>query len=252
MAYTYDAAGNRTSVEAPGGTTAYTFDALNRLATVTDADSGLTTYSYDAVGNRDTASLPNGTTATWTHDTLNRLTNVEHRGSDLTVLARYQYSLDNAGNRLTVQDHTGRLTSYTYDPLHRLTQESSTGGLLAPRTIDHAYDAVGNRTLETIDGAPVSAAFDANDRITTQGSVTYAYDDDGNTLQKSGPSGTTDYTYDELNRLVAIDGPGVTSTYAYDHDSQRIESVENGVTTRSLLDTNVTGRRATSLRSGGL
>ncbi|MEZ4289503.1 MAG: RHS repeat-associated core domain-containing protein [Myxococcota bacterium] len=142
------------------------------------------------------------------------------------------------GNRLTVQDHTGRLTSYTYDPLHRLTQESSTGGLLAARTIDHAYDAAGNRTLETIDGVPVSASFDANDRITSQGSVTYSYDDDGNTLQKSGPSGTTDYTYDELNRLVAIDGPGVTSSYAYDPDGQRIESVENGVTTRYLIDAN--------------
>ena len=142
------------------------------------------------------------------------------------------------GNRLTVQDHTGRLTSYTYDPLHRLTQESSTGGLLAARTIDHAYDAAGNRTLETIDGVPVSASFDANDRITSQGSVTYSYDDDGNTLQKSGPSGTTDYTYDELNRLVAIDGPGVTSSYAYDPDGQRIESVENGVTTRYLIDGN--------------
>ena len=33
LIYTYDAAGNRTSVTTPQGTTSYTYDALNRLAT---------------------------------------------------------------------------------------------------------------------------------------------------------------------------------------------------------------------------
>ncbi len=44
----YDAAGNRTRVSTPTGDTTYGFDALNRLASVTDRDGGTTTYSYDA------------------------------------------------------------------------------------------------------------------------------------------------------------------------------------------------------------
>ncbi len=55
LAYDYDAASNRTQLTAtyPDGTsnsTSYTFDALNRLATVTAAE-GVTTYDYDEVGN---------------------------------------------------------------------------------------------------------------------------------------------------------------------------------------------------------
>jgi len=35
---------------------------------------------------------------------------------------------------------------------------------------------VGNRTLQTIDGVPEAATFDANDRILTQYGATYSYD----------------------------------------------------------------------------
>ncbi len=40
----------------------------------------------------------------------------------------------------------------------------------------------------------------------TQGAVSYSYDVDGNTIQKTGPSGNTDYTYDELMGAGAIGG----------------------------------------------
>jgi YD repeat-containing protein len=52
FAYTYDAAGNRTSVTKDGGNAeSYTLDALNRLTNVTYADGTTQAYTYDATGN---------------------------------------------------------------------------------------------------------------------------------------------------------------------------------------------------------
>src|SRR4029077_15427281 len=67
IAYTYDVAGNRTSVTTPAGTTAYSFDVLNRVVNVTvnpvpvGPNAIVTGYTYDAVGNLARTTLPNGT-----------------------------------------------------------------------------------------------------------------------------------------------------------------------------------------------
>jgi YD repeat-containing protein len=42
----YDAAGDRTSVTIPAGTTNYTFTALGEIATVTDTNGNVTSYTY--------------------------------------------------------------------------------------------------------------------------------------------------------------------------------------------------------------
>jgi YD repeat-containing protein len=48
----YDAEGNRTSMTSGAGTETYTLDPLNRLTSVTDANSDIVAYTYDATGNR--------------------------------------------------------------------------------------------------------------------------------------------------------------------------------------------------------
>ena len=55
--YTYDEAGNQVTKKEyingkDKGTTIYTYDELNRLETVTEPSSRITTYSYDKAGNR--------------------------------------------------------------------------------------------------------------------------------------------------------------------------------------------------------
>jgi YD repeat-containing protein len=55
--YSYDLAGNLLSLAATSATTGntvttnYTYDALNRLSTVTEANTGTTKYNYDPAGN---------------------------------------------------------------------------------------------------------------------------------------------------------------------------------------------------------
>jgi YD repeat-containing protein len=107
--YTCDAAGDVLTIASSntnGASLTYTYDTLNRLATVTDnrlvaqgAASGTTTYKYDSVGNLGASK-------------------------NATALSNYAYSLGAAGNRTTVAELSGRTVNYGYDALYRLTSET--------------------------------------------------------------------------------------------------------------------------------
>src|SRR5205807_1377174 len=96
LTYTYDFAGNLSSMRssnAGGASVGYVYDALNRLSTVTDnrLASGNTTYTYDEAGNLAGYLYPNGVQSTYTHNQLNRLTNLAV--SKGAALANYEYTL---------------------------------------------------------------------------------------------------------------------------------------------------------------
>lgn len=243
--YSYDAAGNVTSVNATnlqagvngGASVAYTYDALNRLSSVADNSNGgvSTTYSYDPVGNLAGYSTPNGVSTSYTFDRLNRLTQVQiARGQ--SALARYRYTLGPAGNRLSVEELSGRTASYSYDSLYRLTAETIADDPLAISngSVGYRYDPGGNRlarssTLAAVDTA--SYSYDANDRLAAD-----QYDANGNTTAAGGAS----YSYNFENRLVGLNGGQVA--YYYDGDGNRVAKTEGGVTTYFLVDSlNPTG-----------
>lgn len=239
ISYGYDDAGNRITVTIPSGTTRYTFDTLNRLATVTDPDGGITTYTYDQVGNRQSETLPGNTTTSYVYNSLNRLTSLETRAGGNTLLASYAYTLDLAGNRTRVMEHTGRTVGYTYDLLYRLTGEEIRESDLSTTAIGYTYDRVGNRLSKTLDGIEVASyAYDANDRLLSDGTATYSYDHNGNLLNKLGPASALDYTFDAQNRLVRLETPTNTLEYAYNHEGIRIAKWVDGTETGYLIDPN--------------
>ncbi len=113
LEYGYDKLRNRTLLKftAPDGTAAevqYKYDALSRLQKVIAPD-GETTYAYDSVGNRGQVNYANGTSTQYGYDKLNRLTTLETRKPDNSLLASYQYTLAPTGHRLQVTEHTGRV-----------------------------------------------------------------------------------------------------------------------------------------------
>ena len=81
------------SNNANGVSVAYTYDNLNRLATVVDnrlpVGQNTTQYGYDLASNLATVTYPNGFSSTFTYDDLNRL----------KALNGYQYQLGPTGNR---------------------------------------------------------------------------------------------------------------------------------------------------------
>jgi RHS repeat-associated protein len=179
-AYTYDAAGNRTrmtgTVPSPSGTVPvtvdYSYDALNRLGSVTHSSAGACVYTYDLAGNVETLTLPNGLVTRSTYDTLNRLTNLRTtRSSNGAVPLDLTYTYDASGRRTqvsgTVPISSGTVpvtVDYTYDPASRLTGETRAGS--SPYVITYAYDKAGNRTQQTRDGTTTVWSVDAANRLT--------------------------------------------------------------------------------------
>ena len=195
-AYTYDANGNRlTQTETNGGapeTTTYTYDARDRLETVTyppdaiSATGRLVTYTYDEVGNR------------------------------LTELTTDPVS----GNPLTSK-------SGTFDALNRLTVLADL--LEPPATVTFDYDDNGNQSAKKV-GAPggpgVTTAFryDVRDKLVevetpTVISARFQHDADGRLSKKIGEDGIRQYVYDEDSRFLEYDTAGLqVARYSYGAD----------------------------------
>lgn len=93
--------------EAPSRSTAYSYDALSRLATAKDPLL-TTTYSYDVWSNVTQVQKPDGTTNRFVYDAVNRLTGIggpvtasySRRGEDIRACRRAgQYSVAHGRHR---------------------------------------------------------------------------------------------------------------------------------------------------------
>lgn len=248
--YSYDKAGNLATAVNAAGTTSYSYDTRETLASMTTPGIGgasnLIDFNVDGNGRRtDTWFGANGSgtntsfaahshtdydksgriTRVWTSELVpNGYSSTETRISDLT----YSYASPGTGScptapsagadtglRWSQTDNlSGKTTSYCYDHSNRLTAASTPGG----DTYAYSYDADGNRTKTTKNGAVVQTmTFKAGDVVTTPG---YTVDADGNTTADSYAA----ETYDGADRLVTMtDGSGAhTFTYAGTNQVERI------------------------------
>jgi RHS repeat-associated protein len=191
--YAYDAAGNRTGHTDATGTTAYAYDANDRLLA-----AGATTFTYDANGNTLSQADASGTT-TYQYDGLNRLTRATAPGGAVT-----SFAYDGRNNRVRMLDASSTV-NYLVDPFHPsgfaqvLRETDATGTALA----DYVY------ALELIsvhrgsdvafylhDGQKSTRALaDASGALTD----TYDYDAFGGLLRRTGTTPNT-YLYNGQQR----------------------------------------------------
>ncbi len=246
VGYSYDAAGNATSVAYPGQTTpvARTYDDAERLATVTDFAGNKTTVGYNPNGQVTTLGYPNGTTVTNTLDDTGGLT-----GSALakgaTTLANLAYTRDNA-EQVTGQTPTGlpgQAETYAYTPTNQLTTVTA-----GTTTTANGYDAANNAT--TLRNG--TQAFDPADQLcwTTNttvsnpacatkpaGATGYAYDNDGNrTATTPGIGAASAYTYNGADELTKTVTGTNTTTYAYDSTGLRASKTAGTTTSAFTWD----------------
>lgn len=241
LTYTYDVAGNRKTVQSDSGAydVGYGYDALNRLASVTDhvAGGGTTTYHYDDGGRLGSYDYPNGISSAFVYDALNRVQSLKI-GSALgtaseSLVASYGYTFYPTGNRHTVAELSGRGVTWSYDNLWRLTNETIAGSAVAG-SIGYLYDNVGNRLSRSSSVAGIAnqtQSYDNNDRLLSDG-----WDPNGNTLTSNG----NQHGYDSENRLLSLNAS--QAHYVYDGDGQLVAKTAGGVTTAYLIDSeNPTG-----------
>jgi RHS repeat-associated protein len=241
--YTYDGDGNRASVvNALGGETDYTYDALDRLTQKVvhgvSAGTETTTNSYDANGNLTQVVDPAGRTTTMTYTPLNQLqTKVDPIGNTTgcqnTQGCPAQHTTtdayNNDGKLSSVTDPApmNSETTYGYDNADLLqTTVSPLGNVTgcscaAQYTTAYGYDQDGNlktvtdpnqhttTTLYNADNQPISST-DPMQRQTQ-----WQYDPDGNVVKTiANDQSFTQYGYNALNQLTSVqDARGYTTTY---------------------------------------
>ena len=140
--------------------TSYTYDAFQRLDTITEADGRFTDYEYDLFGNRTWEKISNTNDANATSGWpkvygdyeyvyeagSNRLKEIKLNG---TLLESFGY--DDVG-RITSRSHsTNGYTAYAYNDLGKLiTIEKGLNETSITTTITYEYDALGTRKSKTV------------------------------------------------------------------------------------------------------
>jgi RHS repeat-associated protein len=229
----YDATGNLTSVaDNLGSAVGYSYTTRGQLAgaslsvgRVLGANAG---FGYDDAKRLTSETRQEGTTGptistAFGYDDADRLTSIAHTSSAAGSLSSFAYGYD-AADRLTSYTGPDGSLTYGYDNTDQLT------GVSGSATEGFAYDANGNRN---------SAGYSTGtgNRLTSDGTYTYTYDNEGNRLTKTRVSDgqVTSYTYDERNRLTDVQvksSGGVLlheERYTYDALDRRIGVWTDGV-----------------------
>ncbi len=209
----------------PGNTTCISVQSLPKLSVSGDG------VTYEAVSNpyRTTSDVSAG----WTrkiYDQLQRLVELDHfsgatppypwnasntspaSSATISYSSNLTTTIDEAGKeKITAQDAFGRLTSVTEDP----------NGLNYPTT--YMYDFANNLKTVTQSSETRTFTYDSLGHLISatspeNGTLTYAYDPNGNMVIKKDATNQLSITYDALNRVILKSYSDSTpwATYCYD------------------------------------
>lgn len=113
--YTYNALGNRLTMQDGVGLTTYEYDDLYRPITITQPITGQVVYGYDLVGNRTSLEYPDGRVVTYTYNADNQMTQLKDWSDTFTD---YQY--DVVGRLITTTLPSGIYSVNQFDDMGRL------------------------------------------------------------------------------------------------------------------------------------
>jgi RHS repeat-associated protein len=173
---------------------------------------------YDADGNVKSVQDPRGHPTSYTYDSSNRMLT----RTDPNNRVQNYNSYDANGNLTYFTDQKGQITCLRYDNLNRLTFVGFAANSACPSattyqsTITYAWD-LGNRIHQVTDSV--------------SGTITRDWDNLDRLKDEITPQGTVAFTFDMADRLQTVTVPGQTAyTYSFD-DSNRLQSINQGVTT---------------------
>lgn len=196
--YSYDNNGNLKTITYPGNKTVnYTYDANNRMKDVTDWNNQKTSYTYLIDDRMDKVTYANGTYCQYSYDAAGRMTGMQNKKSNGTVISEYSFTLDKIGN------HTGETIN---EPALATALSSLTNGTTN-------YGAM-----------PFN-------RIQNAGSTNFTHDGAGNITQR----GSDNYTFDLNDNLLNATG-AYPATFTYDGSGNRRTKTANGTQTKYILN----------------
>jgi RHS repeat-associated protein len=222
----YDSDGNPTSIDAPlSRDTAKSYDALNRVSSVTDPGNGVATFGYDAEDDLTTVKDPRSLITSYGYDGFGDLTSQVSPDTGTT-----SNTYDSAGNLATATDARGAVATYDYDALNRVTSIAYSLNGTTDQTLSFTYDqgtdGVGHLAGVSDANHSMSFSYDALGEMTgmsqTAGGVTrsvaYGYTN-GDLITLTTPSGqTVTYAYSANHQVtsIAVNGTTVLSNVSYE------------------------------------
>ena len=198
IGYQYDDIGRLTKLTYPDSKqVAYAYDTAGRLSTVTDWASRVTTYSYDAIGRMTQLLRSNGTKQTRAYNDAGELTQLRELAPDGTIVI---YSGD-----------------HSYDAAGQLTGEALNPGI-TPASVN------------------VTQTFDRDNRLLTHNGAATTFDADGNLLTVASGLTPSAFSYDARNRLTSAGG----LSYGYNAENRRISVTDSSGTANFVVNPNAT------------
>ncbi len=213
--YVYDANGYLTQIVDANGkvAAAFTYDALGRVATATDAGGETIAFTYDALDRTTKITYPDGTSRTYAYDKLDLASYTDRLGHTT------QYDYDADRNLVAVTDPLGNTVHLSYDADRQLVGLTDANGNATSWTRD-----IENRILhkQYADGGMESRAYGTGD---------------GRLKTVTDPLGQiTLYGYTIEGRLASINyqnalTPTPAVSFSYNPFYPRIDSMADGTGT---------------------
>jgi RHS repeat-associated protein len=220
ITYGYDPVGNLTSLTDGGGTVTYGYNQVNLLTSVREPGQLRTTLTYDPSYRRKTVRYPNGVTMKMNYDFTGRLTKVAGVDGAGVPLTSFSYSYtDPVGRdsdlRQSVTDLDGNTTTYSYDVANRLVDATTRNPAAAVvARYQYAYDGNGNLLQRTVDGATTTYQYNSANQLVSGGGTSYTYDANGNLLTSSAGFAASYNAKDQTTSITPPGGATVTMAYA--------------------------------------
>ncbi|MDX1253449.1 MAG: type IV secretion protein Rhs [Gammaproteobacteria bacterium] len=264
VGYSRNALGQVLTAQSNDVTYSYTYDAAQRLQSLTDSRGNKRlSYAWSPGGQLNRLTDSDGRVTVYQYDPAGRLSAILAPNRD-----RIAFAWD-AGGRLSEKWFPNGLSArYIWNPdnsLKQLVNRSAASTVLTQH--DYSYDGVGNRIkhIEAIAGAALTYdyAYDPLSRLTQakNGNAAqqedYSYDPLNNRTRKTVNATTpviTAYTHDAANQLTEVRQGSPTGTllagYVYDANGNLLKKCEGGTVTTSA--TTCTGASVTDLSHDGL
>ncbi len=245
--WTYDSSGDpQTWINRRGHQTIYTNNMNGQITAKQFADGSLTTYSYDAYGN-----LTNTTTydtnlsvlepVSMTYDKRNHLTQIAYLGGKFLA-----FTYDSNNRRTSSVDQLGHTLNYYYDAAGRFQSLTNEQNALV---VLYQYDPVGRVATKTLGNGmftryeytPAGQVLGLSNFLSDSTLISffnYTYDSRGRRTTMNSADGNWTHSYDDIGQLThavfaseTTNIPNQDLAYAYDALGNRIQTIENGITT---------------------
>ena len=239
----YDISGNLAyKKDRNGNELKYTYDTDDNLINVSNASRQSKgrnrfiqpdfseSYKYNADGTLKKA-MSKGVLYTYQYDKQGR--QIEKWQNGKKVL---QYQYDKNGNMVCQKDISGKQTEYTFDDIGRIQTVIDDG----EKAVQYYYN--NDSTLQKIcygNGVTTEYGYDKDQSVVSLMTAkkdgmlitqnTYAYDENGNQIQKTEKGVKTTYAYDSLNQIkTVVYDEKVTEQFDYDAVGNRIKRTLQG------------------------